>query len=532
MVCLSAAVLTKQGKILIARQFVEMSRMKIENHLATFPKLVGTEKQHNTVETAEVRFVYQNVESLYLVIITNKQSNIVEDLETLRLFTKVLSEYCPGEVDEANVCKNAFELIFAFDEIIALGHREPVSMRDIQVNMEMESHEEKLATMIRQSKEREAQEEMKRKVREMSKDKRAKGIGGGGMGAVKDFAEDMARGNISLGPTDSASSGMIGGGSASFGMSPTPSSAPMLKPKKGEGGMQLGKPKGGLGGALGGASLLQAMVDDGEVLPSKTGGVPEPSPTSAAAGASIGKAQPVTLTCDEKLVIALKRDGGLQSMEIKGDLQLLVTDPNYGKAIVPLKLGANPGFQFKTHPNINKQLFASSSQIGLKDPAKPFPSNQSLGVVKWRLQTSEESMVPLLVTCWPSQTAGDAWDVTLEYELTKQLELHDLLISIPIPAEVSHSISNAEVGQATYSRREGALQWHIPMVDSGNASATIEFSVSGAPSADAIFPISISFSSRKTLCEMEIPDVLSAEDNTPLPFALTTLLSVESYTIS
>ena len=54
-VCLSVAILTKQGKILLARQFVEMTRMKVENHLATFPKLIGTERQHNTVETAEVR---------------------------------------------------------------------------------------------------------------------------------------------------------------------------------------------------------------------------------------------------------------------------------------------------------------------------------------------------------------------------------------------------------------------------------------------------------------------------------------------
>lgn len=98
----------------------------------------GGEKQHNTVETAEIRYVYQPIESLYLLILTNKQSNIVEDLETLRLFTKVLNEYCPGEVDEANVCKNAFELVFAFDEIIALGHRENVSLRDIQANQPIE----------------------------------------------------------------------------------------------------------------------------------------------------------------------------------------------------------------------------------------------------------------------------------------------------------------------------------------------------------------------------------------------------------
>ena len=62
------------------------------------------------------------------------------------------------------MCKNAFELLFAFDEIIACGcgYRENVSMREVQVALEMESHEEKLAKMIRQSKEREAQQEMVR----------------------------------------------------------------------------------------------------------------------------------------------------------------------------------------------------------------------------------------------------------------------------------------------------------------------------------------------------------------------------------
>ena len=161
MVCLSAAILTKQGKVLLARQFVEMTRMKVENHLTTFPKLIGTDRQHNTVETAEVRYVYQPIEALILVLTTSKLSNIVEDLETLRLFSKVIPEYCPGEIDEASVCKNAFELLFAFDELIAcgVGHRENLTLQQVQVNLEMESHEEKLALMIRQSKEREAQQE-------------------------------------------------------------------------------------------------------------------------------------------------------------------------------------------------------------------------------------------------------------------------------------------------------------------------------------------------------------------------------------
>lgn len=68
-----------------------MSRIRIEGLLAAFPKLVGTGMQHTYVETENVRYVYQPIEALYLLLVTNKQSNILEDLETLRLLSKLVS---------------------------------------------------------------------------------------------------------------------------------------------------------------------------------------------------------------------------------------------------------------------------------------------------------------------------------------------------------------------------------------------------------------------------------------------------------
>ncbi|KAK3037699.1 hypothetical protein RJ639_031070 [Escallonia herrerae] len=76
---------------LVSRQFVDMSRIRIEGLLAAFPKLVGTGNQHTYVETENVRYVYQPIESPYLLLVTNKQSNILEDMETLRLLSKLLS---------------------------------------------------------------------------------------------------------------------------------------------------------------------------------------------------------------------------------------------------------------------------------------------------------------------------------------------------------------------------------------------------------------------------------------------------------
>ena len=92
------------------------------------------------------------LQGMYLLLVTNKASNILEDLETLRLMSKVLPEYVLPPVDEESIIGAAFELLFAFDEVISLGYKENVTVGQVKQNTEMESHEEKLHKMIIQSK--------------------------------------------------------------------------------------------------------------------------------------------------------------------------------------------------------------------------------------------------------------------------------------------------------------------------------------------------------------------------------------------
>lgn len=98
--------------VLVSRQFVDMSRIRIEGLLAAFPKLVGMGKQHTYVETENVRYVYQPIEALYLLLVTNKQSNILEDLETLRLLSKLVSFIVDYQTLSLSFCFSVPLLIF------------------------------------------------------------------------------------------------------------------------------------------------------------------------------------------------------------------------------------------------------------------------------------------------------------------------------------------------------------------------------------------------------------------------------------
>lgn len=131
----------------ISRQFREMPRSRVEALLASFPKLISTGSQHTTIETDTVRYVYQPLEDLYMILITNKSSNILQDIDTLHLFARTVSDMCRS-LDERDVLRNSFELLGAFDEIVSLGYRENVGLAQIKTFLEMESQEEKIQEII------------------------------------------------------------------------------------------------------------------------------------------------------------------------------------------------------------------------------------------------------------------------------------------------------------------------------------------------------------------------------------------------
>lgn len=73
----------------------------------------------------------------------------------------------------------------------------------------------------------------------------------------------------------------------------------------------------------------------------------------------------VHLRLQEKLIVRLGRDGGVQQFELHGLTTLHIRDERWTKIRVQLENQNNHGIQLQTHPNVDKELFKMRAQVRL-----------------------------------------------------------------------------------------------------------------------------------------------------------------------
>jgi hypothetical protein len=291
---------------------------------------------------------------------------------------------------------------------------------------------------------------------------------------------------------------------------PSPAPAPARR-----GGMKLGKKPAESNDAL----MQQMMSETGAARPGASAKAKASAPSTG-----------VTIELKETVDIELNKDGGLEHMEVKGELQLEVTEEDSAQLKIMVDMGDNEGFQFRTHPNIDKQQYSQDAVLGLKNPERPFPISSALGVLKWRMTSKDEGALPISINCWPSQS-GDLSYVNIEYELVQtKFELTDVVIAIPIPGAVD-SIGVEQIdGEYKVDRRSEMLHWTLDMIDASNPNGSFEFTTPVC-AGDSFFPVELSFRSATTFIDMSVAGVNHAVSGEPLRNTMSTELSVGRYTI-
>lgn len=210
--------------------------------------------------------------------------------------------------------------------------------------------------------------------------------------------------------------------------------------------------------------------------------------------------EPIHCTLAENISAKLSREGTVESFEVKGDLQLRVTDASVAQIKLALTTDDSMGVQYSTHPRVDKALFNSTKVVQLKDTSKGFPPNQAIGVMRWRYAAkSGEVQLPLTVTAWVNQGSDDAYSVTVEYELTGDDALRDVVITIPYSTS-EPSVSSFD---AVYEISGDSLDWNIGAIEPDSPTGSFEFEAQ-ADSDAAFFPMQVRFSKTRPFVDVDV----------------------------
>lgn len=209
----------------------------------------------------------------------------------------------------------------------------------------------------------------------------------------------------------------------------------------------------------------------------------------------------IHITVAETISAKLSREGTCKSFNVKGDLQLRISDTSLTK--VKLDLVANPtgGAQFRTHPNVDKALFNSSKTIQLKDTSRGFPANNSVGVLRWSVTAASGAgnVLPIAFTVWVNKGSDDSWTIIVEYELTGADSLKDVVVTIPY-ATSEPAVSSFD---AVYEVSGDSLDWTIGTIDETNETGSFEFEAQAEDEAE-FFPMTVRFSKTTPFVDVDV----------------------------
>lgn len=208
----------------------------------------------------------------------------------------------------------------------------------------------------------------------------------------------------------------------------------------------------------------------------------------------------IHVTISETISAKLSREGAVNSLAVSGDLTLRISDPSLTKLKLNLHAVPSHGAQFRTHPNVDRNLFNGSKVIQMSNAARGFPVNNAVGVLRWRAspKVDDASACPITFTVWINKE-GHKFNITVEYELTGNDSLDDVSVVIPYTGS-EPMVSSFD---ATYDVSGDAVEWTIGSVDEENSSGSFEFESESSDEND-FFPMTVRFNRSTPYVDVDV----------------------------
>ncbi len=454
----------------------------------------------------------------------------------------------------------SFSLLLCVDEIISLGYKENVTIAQIRSYVEMDSHEERLQKIVTDNKISEAKRLAQARAEEIEKTRQhmqESGYGNSYSGGGHDSSygghgrqdssgymsapyqhENMAGGGLSssghsYGSASGGSSG-VGSGSGSSGLggisgaeskTPEPTRLVNKKPVK---GMSLTKVTRKTDDFV--SALKQEEKLDEAPLPQPTASHLGSGSTSINAG-GIAEAQPAPVSThahiiiEEKVHVVLDRDGSAKSMDVMGQMKVLVFDPSDTKIAIKTNGALTQAWKPQLKPGLDKPRFVQQGVLALADESKAFTIGSEGNIlVRWRQATAgTDANPPFLLNFWSNPENGRSVVSAEFFAEGDSPTVERVTIAIPCPSAGQAPVVNSVDGEARYDARARMLFWDVPAISGrggaeGATRGALEFSVAEVDN-QAFFPISLAFTASKPFSGISVEEIVQiGNDSTQSKF--------------
>eukprot|EP00771_Trimastix_marina_P004123 gnl/Trimastix_PCT/860.p1 GENE.gnl/Trimastix_PCT/860~~gnl/Trimastix_PCT/860.p1 ORF type:complete len:569 (+),score=96.27 gnl/Trimastix_PCT/860:108-1709(+) len=505
MVVVCCGILQKTGSVIFSRNFLAMESQVTQSWFSAFPSL-SQQSEHSVFETEEVRYCCHQIQPFYLVMVTTRTSNIIQDLECMRTMVRIVQDQVQMaalSITEKALKQCQFDIMAGWDEEISSGYPNNLTVDEIDKNIAMISYEEEHYKRMQKEREKNAKKALQRKMSEFSEQNQGR-IGG--------HVGQMSISHVPHSRPDTygaAASRMGAGPSRELGHSSASASraaAPVRPQVRGLKLRRAEKPR---------ENLVEELKHE----------VSNPDSTAATAPqapAPVGEPAPdlpVVIVANENLHCTLHPNGRVASMKVVGEIKLTVRDPAATHLTVRTRRGVNTGVTFQKHPNLHADDWRSQ---GIMRNAKPFPLHSAVPVVRWDTESGVSRDVPLVVSVWVENDGH----LTIEYELKEDIPLTDVAIMIHCAGVDARGPDvKLTAGSYRFDSDSETLFWQHDLIDASNASGTLEITVPQS-ALEELYPIPFAFNSERMLCDIDIEGV-STESGESVPFAFIRRMAAE-----
>lgn len=514
MVVLSVAIGTKGGKLLLCRDFRDISRTLVEDCVSSLPQLIRENQEHTFVEHNNLRLTYLPLGPMFVMSINDKASNILEDTEVLRAVHSAIHSVIGGGITEEVICVKALEIIFTLDDIISVGYRNVCSESLLANSLEMDSANERLV-------------ENQRKIQELEAKKKA-----------KEF--ELAQRKKVFSPKDAVSpSDNFKGSSASDVISSSTKPTAFAFAKEDLQPTGVSKTSSGDGkktlvlGAKKKGKAAETSAETGAKAKETTAAEASKPKTSLVAEVE-EKYNPLTAAVvfqiTENVECKLTKEGKLKHFAIKGDVSFTIKDPKLSKIAILVQSDQKANLNTKVPPSFNRKNWTEDSVLIAKDEKTAFQRNLAVPAIKYGVESDKGNFNPFVFSVWQSANS-----LTVECEFNPKQKWLDRVnnVEVKIPGiNCKPKLTEKSNSEYTYNTSTQEIIWTIPSLGQGaedTASLNVEFP--DTVEEEDTYPWAIDFGAERPFGDFDITSVKNLENDEDVSVSVETAVKVSSFSV-